>query len=92
MNVVTYMFGTKVLHKLINMQATRHYIMHAVEGQSLVHNEGNVLTTACTTDCLVATILILCKYLKVTIIYWYIFWQFSDYYHLAGIKFCYFHS
>jgi len=36
--------------------------MHAVEGQSLAHNEGNVLTTVCTTDCLVATILIPCKY------------------------------
>ena len=66
MNVVTYMFGTKVLHKLINMQATRHYIMHAVEEQLLVHNEGNVLTTACTTDCLVAIILTLCKYLTGT--------------------------
>jgi len=30
-------------------------------------------------------------YLKVTIIYRYIFWQFWDYYHFAGITFCYFH-
>ena len=36
-----------------------------------------------------------CRYcmhaLRLTIIYRYIFWRFWDYYHFAGIKFCYFH-